>query len=141
MTNVFSKISSIVLAAIIISSCSKSNDNPANASLEGSFRYQKAIARINNVDVDLNNQQPPCALDDVFEFGAQGSFRALDGNNVCVPSGNLTGTYTRNGNNIQIVNSNGSLTLTIITLTTTQLVFESYSDRFQQNIQIYMTRL
>ncbi len=104
------------LAAVIIFSCNKDDDNNPPAitmeSLAGDYKITSAtIAGTDILDIYLK----ACQKDDVYTLNADGTYEITDAGTTCIPPSDTTGTWTLSGNDITIgtqqftvVNFNGS---------------------------------
>ncbi len=104
------------LAAVIIFSCNKDDDNNPPAitmeSLAGDYKITSAT--VNGTDV-LSIYLASCQQDDVYTLNADGTYKITDAGTTCTPPSDTTGTWTLSGNQITIgtqqftvVNFNGS---------------------------------
>ena len=104
------------LAAVIIFSCNKDDDNNPPAvtmeNLAGDYKITSAtIAGTDILDIYLK----ACQKDDVYTLNADGTYEITDAGTTCIPPSDTTGTWTLSGNDITIgdrqftvVNFNGS---------------------------------
>jgi hypothetical protein len=134
----------VVICFFTLFSCKKPNDvSPETAtSIVGSYIMTKATKFNNGNEVDITYTIPPCSLDNLIQFNLQGQFSENEGATSCTPSYSSSATYKKDGNTVTLIFSSGEfINLTIIKLTATEFVFETYSELQQQIVRVYTKRV
>ena len=98
----------IVLAAsaiallLVIHSCSKKSDNPANArtvlALSGSYNLKALTASVLGQTLNLYDSLPACERDNIIKLNSNLVAQFIDSGVVCVPPSDSTGTWSLSQN-------------------------------------------
>ena len=91
------------IAAVVIFSCNKNDDNnPPAITMENlAGDYKITSATLNGIDV-LSAYLEPCQQDDVYTLNADGTYEITDAGSTCSPTSDTTGTWSLSGNQITI---------------------------------------
>jgi len=94
----------------LLSSCDKDDDDnkeitPTVANLSGSYKITAATANIGGTSINLLSNEAyfeNCEKDDLYLLNSNLSYEIKDQGTKCSPSGDYVGTWSLNGNKINI---------------------------------------
>ena len=118
---------SVFFIGVLMTSCTNDDDTPAEGSIIGRWALDKESYTANGMtspELDYENSDPGCALNDYFEFKDDNVFETGYYSSSCVVSTSVGGEWTKTGNNIFInfpADPEENATIELISLSPTQM--------------------
>jgi hypothetical protein len=106
----------IVSAAIVLFSCKKEDSGCSKnvANISGTYKIVSVKEQVSATapETDITNEwfSEPCEKDNLYILKSDGTFEYNDAGIVCDPSDSYTGTWSLNGNMLDIDGDNADIT-------------------------------
>jgi len=125
------------VVVLIAGACHKNNNNGQEAvtfqNIVGTYKISKVEVSNGQISENLTDSIDQCQKDDLFHFNKDSTLFYEDAGVACTPNGSFTTNWSVTGNTL-IIQTNGTSTATIKSLTSTTLVLSSADSTYYPEI-------
>ncbi|MBK7560083.1 MAG: hypothetical protein IPP43_03130 [Chitinophagaceae bacterium] len=101
-----------LVSLLVLSSCKKKEDPCVTntASIAGTYKLTSLRFKPSGgTESEIISSLPTCRRDDLHVLNANGNYNYQDAGVVCVPNGNLVGSWSLTGNTIDLEGNTGTI--------------------------------